>query len=201
MPYPLPLPAAPRPDEAAVFALDRPHPKLWTYYWICCLPLVLFPPIALLVGLVHWFRYHTMRYRFDAEGINMRWGILFRREVILNYARIQDIHLVSNLVERWLGLARIQIQTASGSATPEMTIEGIIEFEHLRDFLYAKMRGTREIRTATIPPLDTSPKSALDPSTVETGDRELAEILLAIAAEIRALRTEQVARANAHKSV
>ena len=201
MPSTLPLQAAPEPDEAAVFALDRPHPKLWTYYWICCLPLVLFPPMALLVGLLHWFRYHTMRYRFDAEGINMRWGILFRREVILNYARIQDIHLVSNLVERWLGLARIQIQTASGSATPEMTIEGITEFEHLRDFLYAKMRGTREIRTATIPPLAPSPRPTLGPAAADTGDRELAEILLAIAGEIRALRTEQASRTNAQKSL
>jgi len=25
-----------------------------------------------------YFRYHTMRYRFDAEGIRMCWGILFR---------------------------------------------------------------------------------------------------------------------------
>jgi putative membrane protein len=59
-----------------------------------------------------------MRYRFDTDGIHMRWGIVFRREVLLNYSRIQDIHLRSNLIERWLGLARIEIQTASGSAKP-----------------------------------------------------------------------------------
>ena len=47
------------------------------------------------------------------------------------YARIQDIHLVSNVVERWLGLARIKIQTASGSAKAEMTIEGVPQFEAL----------------------------------------------------------------------
>jgi putative membrane protein len=46
----------------------------------------------------------------------MRWGILFRREISLTYARIQDIQLSSNLVERWLGLAKIQLQTASGSS-------------------------------------------------------------------------------------
>ncbi|MEW5765965.1 MAG: PH domain-containing protein, partial [Acidobacteriota bacterium] len=64
-------------------------------------------------------------------------------EINLTYARIQDIHLVSNVVERWLGLARIQIQTASGSARAEMTIEGIREFELLRDFLYSRMRGAQ----------------------------------------------------------
>jgi len=88
-----------------------------------------------------YFRYHTMRYRFDTDGIHMKWGIIFRREVLLNYSRIQDIHLRSNLIERWLGLARIQIQTASGSSRSEMVLEGIDDPEAMRDFLYSRMRG------------------------------------------------------------
>lgn len=73
----------------------------------------------------------------------MRVGILFRREVNLTYARIQDIHLTSNFIQRWLGLADTQIQTASGSSGAELVIEGFKEFEAIRDFLYARMRGTR----------------------------------------------------------
>ncbi len=91
-----------------------------------------------------YFRYHTMRYRFDIDGIHMKWGIIFRREVLLNYARIQDIHLRSNLIERWLGLARIEIQTASGSSDANMTLEGMEDPEGMRDFLYSRMRGTRD---------------------------------------------------------
>ncbi len=91
-------------------------------------------------------KHHTMRYRFDTDGIHMKWGIIFRREVLLNYSRIQDIHLRSNLIERWLGLARIEIQTASGSASANMTLEGIKEEpEGMRDFLYlAHARHTRD---------------------------------------------------------
>jgi putative membrane protein len=85
--------------------------------------------------------YRSLRYEVDAEGITMRWGVLFRREVSLTYARIQDIHLSSNVVERWLGLARVQLQTASGSASAEMTIEGIRDVDAMRDFLYSRMRG------------------------------------------------------------
>jgi len=51
--------------------------------------------------LLLYFRYHTMRYRFDAEGIHMRWGILMRHEVMLNYSRIQDIQLRSNVRANW----------------------------------------------------------------------------------------------------
>jgi len=74
----------------------------------------------------------------------MSWGILMRREIYLTYRRIQDIHLTRNIIQRWLGLATISVQTASGSSSPEVSIEGILEADALRDFLYTKMRGARE---------------------------------------------------------
>lgn len=88
-----------------------------------------------------YFRYRTLRYTFDGEGISMRWGVLFRREVNLTYSRIQDIHLTSGPLLRWLGLADIHIQTAAGSASAEMKVEGLPEFEAIREFLYSRMRG------------------------------------------------------------
>jgi putative membrane protein len=38
-------------------------------------------------------------------------------------ARIHDIHLESNLVERRLGLARVHMQNASGQVSAETTID------------------------------------------------------------------------------
>jgi putative membrane protein len=128
-----------------------------------------------------------MRYRFDREGISMGWGILFRREINLTYARIQDIHLSSNLVERWLGLARIEIQTASGSASAEMTIEGVREYEALRDFLYSRMRGTKTVHAA---PARAALGGALDAGTAA----ELASALREAAAELRHVRAAIEAR-------
>jgi membrane protein YdbS with pleckstrin-like domain len=111
------------------------------YYMLTAL---LFGPALIFAAVPLWFRFRTLRYDVDAEGITMRWGILFRREVSLTYARIQDIQLTSNVVERWLGLARIQLQTASGSATAEMTIEGRRDVDAIRDFLYSRMRGVQD---------------------------------------------------------
>jgi putative membrane protein len=177
-------------DPAGILAIERPHPKLMTYYFICCLLTV---PLFPILILPHYFRYHTMRYKFDAEGVSMRWGILFRREVILNYSRIQDIHLQSNFIERWLGLGRVLIQTASGSATAEMTIEGLLEFEAVRDFLYTKMRGAKEKGTSAsaASPAATSVGTMLDPATAA----ELVTTLRAVTDEVRALR-EAVERKN-----
>jgi putative membrane protein len=79
-------------------------------------------------------------------------------------------------VERWLGLARIQIQTASGSAKAEMTIEGVENFLEVRDFLYSRMRGAADRSEHGSPP-----------SSGDDSD-ELAEILRQTATEIREVR-------------
>lgn len=127
--------------ELVVKRLQRPHPNLLWLYVITALLTVVGAPFV-LVPL--YFRYHTLRYRFDDEGLHASWGILFRREVSLTYARIQDIHLRRGIVERWLGLGSVQIQTASGSGAAELVVEGITEFVEVRDFLYAKMRGAHQ---------------------------------------------------------
>jgi len=118
----------------------RPDRRLLGYY---ALQAALLGPLFPVIMVVLSFRFRTLRYVFDEEGVTMRWGVLFRREVSLTYARIQDLHLVSNVVERWLGLGRIQVQTASGNTAAEMTIEGLRDFEDLRNRLYARMRGAR----------------------------------------------------------
>lgn len=73
----------------------------------------------------------------------MQWGVLFKHEVYLTYRRIQDIQLTRNLLQRWMGLAKISLQTASGSSGAEMSIEGVLQADELRDFLYSRMRGAK----------------------------------------------------------
>jgi putative membrane protein len=163
------LPATIAPDRA-----------LLTYGLLCS---VLLGP-AFIVGMIYqYFRYHTLRYEIDEQGITMRWGILFRREVSLTFARIQDIQLSSNLVERWLGLAKIQLQTASGSSAAEMTVEGVREFSAMRDFLYSRMRGAHG---AARGPHEVTASNASDAD-------ELTHVLQAVAAELRAIREQREA--------
>jgi len=121
--------------------LSRPDRSLLSYYLLVSL---LTGPGFPFVFLPLFFKYETLKYRFDAEGVSMSWGILFRKEVYLTYRRIQDIHLTRNILQRWMGLATVSIQTASGSATPEMSIEGVLQADALRDYLYQQMRGVRE---------------------------------------------------------
>lgn len=168
----------------------RPMPALLKYYALTSLfagPFFFVPLIPLFA------RYRSLRYRIDEEGITMRWGILFRREVSLNYARIQDIHLSSNVVERWLGLGKIQVQTASGSSGAEMTIEGVPDLDGMRDFLYSRMRGARGDPEPAAEATESPPDDV-----VPAGD--LTGTLRAVADELRALRTDLAGRGGSDRA-
>jgi len=151
--------AAPVDTASQIFAIERPHKNLLKLYAIRCF---LVPPFSFLAFPLLFFRYHTMRYRFDEEGISMRWGILFRREVNLNYARIQDIHLTSGILQRWLGLADIhmdlKVQSAGGggaSGGQEKQahlglgmhtgyFRGVDNAEEIRDLMRERLRALRD---------------------------------------------------------
>ncbi len=162
-----------------IFSLKVPDPALWTLYILRAL---LTGPALIFLLPYLYFRYHTLRYTFDEEGIHMRVGILFRREVNLTYARIQDIHLSSGLLQRWLGLADIQIQTASGSSDAELVIEGFKEYEAIRDFLYIRMRGYHASAQAAPGPVGAAPAASTD------SNAEMISLLRTIRDELRQTR-------------
>ena len=143
-------------NEQAIYSIERPNRRLLTLFFIRS---ILTGPLFIFVYPFYYFRYKTLHYKFDRDGIQMRWGLLFRREVYLGYARIQDVHLAMGVIQRWLGLADIHIQTASGSSGPEMTIQGILKFEDLREFLYSRMHGVRDEAPKPSPPADWTPEA------------------------------------------
>src|SRR5262245_56983255 len=170
------------PVPPGIASIEVPSPQLFKYYVLQAIATTIAFPLTMTLL---YFRYHTMRYRFDAEGIHMRWGILLRREVMLNYSRIQDIQLRSNVIERWLGLARIEIQTASGTAGSEMVLEGLLNFVEVRDFLYSRMRGARVhegMHEGSAPP------------------ESLAGVLGEVATELRAIR-QLIEKQNASRGL
>lgn len=165
-------------DGASTPAFDaaeitRPDPSLLTYY---ALVSACFGPLFPFFFIPCWIRYRTLRYAFDDEGVSMSWGMLFKKEILLTYRRIQDIHVKRNIFHRWLGLASLAVQTASGAAGAEMTIEGVRFPERLRDYLYSQMRGARDDEGV-----------AAEPGAQAAGDEALA-LLHEIRDELRAIR-------------
>lgn len=166
MPSPPPIHARSQAGPPDFLTVTRPDQKLNTYYLICSL---LTGPFFFVPYIPLYLKFISLRYRFDEEGVSMSWGVLFKRETVLAYRRIQDIHVNRNLIHRWMGLATVEIQTASGNATAEMSIEGIPQADELRDFLYARMRGVKDRPPAS---------HAASSSTAEAGPEDEALRLL-----------------------
>ena len=160
----------PAPDDARILAIERPHPKLLVQYAVRSLVGLIVAPI---VFVPLYFKYHTLRYAIGEQGISASWGILFRKEVHLTYKRIQDIHVSRSIVERYLGLGTVEIQTAAGSSRAELTVEGRPEYEAVRDFLYRRMRGHEPLATHSA---ETEPRD------------EARELLVALRDELAATR-------------
>ena len=166
-------------DDDFVFQIHRPDPSLLHLYIVRS---ILTGPLLIIMIPVHLVRYFTLNYAFDQEGITMRWGLIFRHEIRLNYTRIQDIHVTSGLLQRWFGLADLQVQTAAGGAMPEMTLEGIPEYGMVRDFLYRHMRGYKDMH---------APKpvaAGVQAGATDASSQELLTVLTGIRDEIRGAR-------------
>jgi hypothetical protein len=171
------MPGVPQPPPAFdPKTATKPHPALFTYYFVTCVCTIVLWPFLLPY---YYFRYHTLTYRFDEEGVHMAWGILFRTEINLTYRRIQDINVTRGILQRWLGLANVTIQTASASSAA-MVIEGIPDYQGLRDFLYLRMRGARG---------DTPPDSPAQ-TAAPARDDQLASALRDVRDELAALRED-----------
>ncbi|MFN7448470.1 MAG: PH domain-containing protein [Pirellula sp.] len=127
--------------------IDRPSPALLTYYVLSSL---LALPAVVIVLPAMWIRYQTLKYELQESGIRMQVGLFFRKEVVVAFRRIQDIHVSRNIIQRWLGIASVSIQTASGNAMPEIVLEGMTDPDGIRDFLYERMRGAKGQTTSSV---------------------------------------------------
>jgi len=157
-------------------ALERPSPKLLTYYVLTGL---LSGPACVIVIPALLIRYNTLRYQFEETGLRMQLGLFFRREVVVAFRRIQDIHVSRNLIQRWLGIASVSVQTASGNAMPEIILEGITDPDSVRDWLYERMRGAKGF--ATTSSLNATHSDAMSPpKRMVANGSEVTELLRGI---------------------
>lgn len=70
---------------------------------------------ALPVGVYSLIKYITLRYRFSESELIVKEGVFHRNERHIPYHHIQNIDTRRNLLHRLLGVADVQVQTASGT--------------------------------------------------------------------------------------
>ncbi|WP_190198313.1 PH domain-containing protein [Streptomyces djakartensis] len=94
-------------------------------------------PLALMAwGWVMIGRnWRSWRYAERADDLLISRGVLWREETVVPYGRMQLVEVASGPVERYFGLASVQLHTAA--AATDATIPGLApaEAERLRDRL------------------------------------------------------------------
>lgn len=97
-------------------------------------------PAAWLVSipLRTWYTfaaYRAWRYRFTADGLELRRGVFWRNASAMPYHRLQQVDVGQGPLERWFGMSSVQLRSAA--ATTDATIPGIasVDVDELRRML------------------------------------------------------------------
>jgi membrane protein YdbS with pleckstrin-like domain len=121
--------------------------------------------IAIAIVLFYiWARLYYESMWYELHNDEMRWkrGVIFRRTGIVPYNRVTNIDIKQGPVMRPLGISTVSIQTAgySGKGVPEISIEGIVHAEELRELIRTMVRvcsggdGTGSGGTITPPTME-----------------------------------------------
>jgi membrane protein YdbS with pleckstrin-like domain len=114
--------------------------------------LLSFAYLAAMIFVCYWIPryYETMKYKLTNHEMVWHRGVWFRDTGIVPYNRITNIDITQGPVSRMIGIAKLKIQTAgySGSKTSaEITIEGVENFEEMRDVIMNFVRGRKPVST------------------------------------------------------
>ena len=109
--------------------------------------------LAILIFIMYWIRkyYDTIVYRLTENEIIWRRGVWFKKTGVVPYNRITNIDVTQGPISRKLGIAALKIQTAgySGQARAEIKIDGIEQFEELRELIMGFVKGKKPIAVET----------------------------------------------------
>ena len=94
---------------------------------------------SFITGILSWFLF---RYRVFEEELQIKKGILIRKNLYLSKDRIQVIDITEGIVQRLFGLVKVEIKTAGGG-TEGATIRAITKSE--ANALREELRKTKTI--------------------------------------------------------
>jgi membrane protein YdbS with pleckstrin-like domain len=166
------------PEKRAVKDELRPSEQLMTLYYVYATPifLILLLPILILSIFVQVFLFiflapfllvfilvflwipmyfRTINYKLTRDDMTWRRGVWFKNTGIVPYNRITNVDIAQGPVSRSLGIASLKIQTAGYSApstrSSEIRIEGMKNFEQLRETIMAYVRGRKPVAIEAYP--------------------------------------------------
>lgn len=141
--------------------------------WIVCGALdVLWWVPAMLLSAPY---YRSLSYEIREEEVIVRAGIVTRSVKLVPYRTVTNLTVKRGLLDRWLGLGTVDIQTAgmSGTNNVEQSLVGLENAQEVYELVVRELRRFRGTATEGVGDTDV-------PASADT--------LTAILAEVRAIR-------------
>lgn len=86
--------------------------------------------------------YERFEYELTADTLDIRSGVISRREREIPYRRVQNVDIRRNVLQRMLGIAAVGLETAGGSRTEgSIRYASIAEAERLQREIQRRKRG------------------------------------------------------------
>ncbi|NLI74264.1 MAG: PH domain-containing protein [Euryarchaeota archaeon] len=110
------------------------------------IPLILVSMILLLIYFIigPWIYYERYRYMITSDKIDVRYGIIILRHILVPIERVHQVQVSRGPVNNLLGLANVNVTTAGGVATISYLevdeAEKIVE--RLTDLINAMLRDS-----------------------------------------------------------
>ncbi|QJB69838.1 PH domain-containing protein [Parasphingorhabdus halotolerans] len=109
------------------------------FLWLA--PLII-PLIFAIPMFFTWLAWSRFSYTVGAEDLRIQSGVLSRNNRSIPYERIQDVNVEQKLIARFLGLAKVKIETGgSGGDEDSLDAVSLLEAERLRDIIRDRKAG------------------------------------------------------------
>ncbi|WP_197427857.1 PH domain-containing protein [Halogeometricum sp. CBA1124] len=139
-------------------------------------------PLAVAFAFLTWWIpafYRSADYRLTDDELEYRRGVFFQQKTTVPYNRITNVNAAQGPLQRFVGAGSVGIHTAGfgGQTGAELTIDGVEDYEDIKDQILAKVRR-RE-------PQATESEDALERQASGTNVESDSQALLA---ELRTIR-------------
>ncbi len=101
--------------------------------------------VVVLVGLYANAYVNSLTYKLGKGRVEWTRGVIGRYTGVVPYEQITNVDVVQGPVSRMLGIGSVKIQTAgySGEVRPEISIDGIRDFNAVKDLIMQRVKGER----------------------------------------------------------
>lgn len=101
--------------------------------------------VIIAFGFITWWIpafYRTTAYRLTDDVLEYERGVFFQQKTTVPYNRITNVNASQGPLQRIVGAGSVGIHTAGfgGQTGAELTIDGVADFEDIKDQILAKVR-------------------------------------------------------------